>query len=154
MAYLYPTLQQTLDIHSKILEISGGRYGQEDAQNLTCTLAMIANNNYYPTFLDKLTHLAYEVNKKHAFVDGNKRTSIALSELFLKLNGYHYILPGFAGFMKFIAIGVAANIIEKQELKLILECLLEGTIMVESSKVLVVKSTRLYYSEELKNYVN
>ena len=84
-------------------------------------LEFIQNDLYYPTFMDKIAHLFYSINKSHAFIDGNKRTCIALSALFLQINGYDYCVKDFIYRMENIVVWVADNKIEKDLLKDIIE---------------------------------
>ncbi len=71
-----------------------------------CTLQ---NDDYYPSFEEKLTKLIFSVNKNHAFEDANKRTSIALGAYFLEVNGYDYCIEKFICEMENIAVAVADN---------------------------------------------
>jgi len=58
----------------------------EDKGQLESVLFNIQNDIYYPTFIDKLTHLIFCLVKFHIFNDGNKRTAIACSSYFLQIN--------------------------------------------------------------------
>lgn len=42
----------------------------------------------YPTMIDKAAALFHSLSRNHAFVDGNKRTSVVAMLLFLRINGY------------------------------------------------------------------
>jgi death-on-curing protein len=42
----------------------------------------------YPTVIDKAAALFHSLSRNHAFVDGNKRTSLVALLMFLRLNGY------------------------------------------------------------------
>ncbi len=90
----YFDLKHAIDVHDYIIEKSGGvaGYDADKVNILESTLFHIQNDDYYPTFLDKITHLLYSVNKNHAFADGNKRSSLALSAYFLEINGYDYCI--------------------------------------------------------------
>ena len=74
MVLNYFTSDYAIKIHDKIVEISGGRAGIKDYGNIDSPLTHIQNEDYYPTFEDKLIHLIFSFNKFHAFNDGNKRT--------------------------------------------------------------------------------
>lgn len=78
---VYFDVPHALEVHDWIIERSGGlagiHVGGED--KLDSVLEHIQNDIYYPTFEDKLTHLLYSVNKLHAFIDGNKRSSLVLA---------------------------------------------------------------------------
>lgn len=63
---------------------------------LESPLEHIKNDDYYPDFQSKLCHLVFSVNKNHAFIYGNKRSSLALGSYFLQINGYDYCLNRFS----------------------------------------------------------
>ena len=77
---IYLTLEQAEDIHAKTIQYSGGgTYERFDLGRLDSVLQNIQNDDYYPTFESKLTHLFFCVCKFHCFADGNKRLAITLS---------------------------------------------------------------------------
>ena len=63
MAYIYFDVVHATHTHDKILEISGGLPGVIDQGQLESILDHIQNDDYYPTFEEKLTHLVYAINK-------------------------------------------------------------------------------------------
>lgn len=134
MELIYFTAQYAIKIHDKIIEISGGREGVKDYGNIDSPLTHIQNDDYYPSFEEKLTHLVFSFNKFHAFNDGNKRTSIAMGAFFLEVNGLESLVNKFIVEMENIAVTVADNIIDKH---LLLEII--TSIIYEED-----------YSEELK----
>ena len=107
-------VNQIVAVHDTILEISNGLKGIKDIRCLESVLVQIQNDDYYPYFEDKLTHLIFSVNKFHAFQDANKRTSIGVGALFLELNGFDYVVGKFIKEMENIAVCVADNIIDKE----------------------------------------
>lgn len=76
-------------------------------------LEHIQNDDYYPTFEEKLTHLFFSSNKFHCFADGNKRIAITLCAQMLLLNGYLYCAGHFIKEMENISYHVAAGRIDK-----------------------------------------
>lgn len=110
----YFTSEYAIKIHDKIIDISGGRAGTKDFGNIDSPLTHIQNDDYYPTFEEKLTHLIFSFNKFHAFNDGNKRTSIAMGAFFLEVNGLDVFVNKFILEMENIAVTVADNIIDKE----------------------------------------
>ena len=61
MALLYLTLEQAIEVHAKTVEISGGgAMGHLDVGKLGSCLEHIQNDDYYPTFEEKLTHIFQE----------------------------------------------------------------------------------------------
>ena len=85
----YITIEEAKAIHLATIENSGGGdYGELDTGKLESVLFHIQNDDYYPTFLDKLEHLFFCSCKFHCFADGNKRIAITLTAMFLLKNGY------------------------------------------------------------------
>lgn len=119
----YFDLTHAIKVHDMIIDISGGLPGHDPqkVKTLESALEHIQNDLYYPTFLDKIAHLLYSINKNHAFIDGNKRSSLALSAYFLQLNGYDYCVTDFIYRMENIVVWVAGNKIGKDLLKDIIE---------------------------------
>jgi len=113
MKLFYPDLARALAVQREIIELSGGLHGVREVGLLESTLAHIQNDDYYPTFEEKLTHLLFSVNKSHAFIDGNKRSSLALAGYFLTLNGFGSQVTHFIREMENIAVWVAENKISK-----------------------------------------
>ena len=114
MAYIYFDVTYAVQTHDKILEVSGGNPGVIHIGHIDSVLHHIQNDDYYPTFEEKVTHLVFEVNKGHAFSDGNKRTSIALGAFFLEVNGLDGLVNKFILEMENIAVSVADNLISKE----------------------------------------
>ncbi|MCW3118522.1 MAG: hypothetical protein JWM28_2604, partial [Chitinophagaceae bacterium] len=100
----------------------------------------IQNNDYYPSFEEKLTHLVYTLNKNHAFNDGNKRTSIALGAFFLIINGLDVLSDKFIIEMENIAVTVADNIIDKSLLQEIITSLINEVDYSEALKLKIFDS--------------
>ena len=123
----YIDIEQAVRIHKKTVQVSGG--GDVGAINiglLESVLDHIQNDDYYPAFEDKLTHLVYAVNKNHSFSDGNKRLSISLGIQFLNINGYLFCLGRFITEMENISYHMAAGLIEKDLLRQIIHSILEN----------------------------
>jgi death on curing protein len=118
---IYFDVKHALEVHDIIIQKSGGRKGILNQGYLESILYHIQNDNYYPEFLDKITHLCFSVNKLHSFIDGNKRTSIALSAYFLKINGYEHCILHFIREMENIAVWIAENKVKKDLLRNIIE---------------------------------
>ena len=114
MALIYLTIEQVIAIHRTTVEISGGgALGSLDTNKLDSVLQHIQKDEYYPTFVDKLTHLFFCACQFHCFEDGNKRLAISLSTQFLLLNGYLAVAQRFFPEMENISYHVAAGRIDK-----------------------------------------
>ena len=125
---IYITLEQAEAIHQKTIQYSGGgTYEHFDLGRLDSVLQHIQNDDYYPTFEEKLTHLFYCVCEFHCFADGNKRLAITLSAQFLLLNGYMAVAKNFFTVMENISYHVAAGKIKKELLLRIVIAVMDGT---------------------------
>ena len=147
MEFNFFTSEYAIKIHDKIIEISGGRSGIKDYGNIDSPLTHIQNDDYYPTFEDKLTHLIFSFNKFHAFNDGNKRTSIAMGAFFLEVNGLELFVDKFIIEMENIAVTVADNIIEKELLSEIIVSLINEEDYNEQLKLKIFNALQLVNPE-------
>ena len=107
-------INEVISLHLKTIEVSGGgTTGIINLNSLYAALEHIQNDEYYPTFAEKLTHLFYVANKSHSFQDGNKRIAISLGSIFLLKNGYINAAKEFLYRMEIISYHVAAGNIDK-----------------------------------------
>ena len=126
--FIYITPEQAKITHEKTIQYSGGGTLEElDFGKLESVLYNIQNDDWYPTFVDKLTHLFFCTCQFHSFADGNKRLAITLSTLFLLLNGYLSIAETFLAKTENISLNVAASKIDKELLHKIMEAIMNGS---------------------------
>ena len=124
---IYVSEEQAVKLHQETVRLSGGgSYEIINIGYLQSVLEHIQNDDYYPTFEDKLTHLIWSVNRNHSFIDGNKRLSITLGAQFLLFNGYMYCVARFMLEMENISYHLAAGRIEKELLQKMIHSFLEG----------------------------
>ncbi len=136
MATTYLTLEQAIDVHQKTVEVSGGgALGHLDLGLLEGVLQHIQNDDYYPDFEDKLTHLFFSACKFHCFQDGNKRIAITLAAQMLLFNGYLYCASSFIREMENISYHVAAGKIDKDLLKDLIAAQLADALEDEALKL-------------------
>lgn len=119
MAIVYINdIEEVISLHLKTIEISGGgTTGILNLNSIQAALDHIQNDDYYPTFEEKLTHLFFVANKSHCFQDGNKRIAITLGSIFLLKNGYINAAKEFLYRMEIISYHVAASHIDKDLLQ-------------------------------------
>lgn len=123
----YITLDEAIEIHELTIQHSGGgALGHFDLGRLESVLQNIQNDDYYPNFVDKITHLFFCTCEFHCFEDGNKRIAITLSAQFLLKNGYLSVAQSFLKEMENISYHVAAGKIDKDLLYEIMESILKG----------------------------
>lgn len=90
VTYLSPA--QILAIHSLMIKRFGGSEGVRDLGLLESAAgrpaASFDGQDLYPTIFDKAAALLQSLLKNHPFIDGNKRTALASSAIFLQFNGW------------------------------------------------------------------
>lgn len=83
--------EQVVELHSRILEQSGGAEGVRDPSALESSIAQPAQtfggDDLYTSIAAKAAALCFFLVRNHPFVDGNKRTAHAAMEVTLVLNG-------------------------------------------------------------------
>jgi death on curing protein len=143
--FFYFDIDHAIKVHDEIIEKSGGLTGVKDIGNLESVLEHIQNDMYYPALEDKLTHLCFSVNKNHAFSDGNKRSSIALSAYFMEVNGFDFLVARFIGEMENISVDVADNRIDKDLLHEIICAILYEDDFNEELKLKIIEAKSQYF---------
>jgi death on curing protein len=138
--FFYFDTQYAIIVHDEIIEKSGGGKGILNLGLIESVLGHLQNDVYYPNIEDKITHLFYSVNKNHAFNDGNKRSSIALSAYFLELNGFGFRVNPFIIEMENIAVDVADNRIDKKLLSEIIYSLIYEEDFSEILKLKIIEA--------------
>ena len=124
----YISLESAQQIHQLTITHSGGGvYEHLDLGRLDSVLTNIQNDEYYPLFVDKLTHLFFCTCQFHCFADGNKRLAITLSAQFLLINGYMSVAKNFFEITENISYQVAAGRIDKDLLRRILSAIMDGS---------------------------
>lgn len=86
-AVLFPTLQETLELHEQLILRFGGSAGVRDLGLLESALVR-PQTGYYDTLSMQAAALLQSLCQNHCFVDGNKRVAFACTAIFLRMNGY------------------------------------------------------------------
>lgn len=88
----YLSLREILELHDKLIEVTGGARGIRDIRALESAInqpRLTFNwSDLYPDILAKAAALCFFLVMNHPFVDGNKRIGHAAMETFLILNGF------------------------------------------------------------------
>ena len=88
---VYLTAEQVLFIHYRLVSETGGEHGVRDIGLLESAIARpratFDRHDLYPSNFEKAAALMESLVNNHPFVDGNKRTGIACTVLFLMQNG-------------------------------------------------------------------
>lgn len=138
MAFRYITLEDAIMTHGLTVEKSGGgAVGHLDMAKLGAVLEHIQNDDYYPTFDAKLTHLFHSACMFHCFEDGNKRIAINLCAQMLLINGY---MLDFIRKAENISYHVAAGKIDKPLLGEWIAAVLDGEEEDESLQLKILNA--------------
>jgi death-on-curing protein len=93
---LFPSLQETLELHRQLIQRFGGASGVRDMGLLESAL-LRPQTGYYETLSMQAAALLQSLCQSHCFMDGNKRVAFATSAIFLRLNGYRLKLDAREG---------------------------------------------------------
>ena len=89
--FIYLSTPQVLAIHDQMIKRFGGSFGIRDLGLIESAVsrpqASFNGQDLYPNLFSKAASLPQSLLKNHAFVDGNKRTALTASGVFLRLNG-------------------------------------------------------------------
>jgi death-on-curing protein len=83
----YPTVEETVAIHARLMARFGGKDGLRDRAALESALAR-PRCGYYSDLIQEAAALWESLSQNHAFVDGNKRVAVTMTAAFLRVNGY------------------------------------------------------------------
>lgn len=83
----YVTIADGLFFNKILIERYGGDPGVRDAGALEAALHQ-PQTGYYDTLIHQAAALLESVIQNHPFVDGNKRVAFAMTDVFLRINGY------------------------------------------------------------------
>lgn len=89
MSFDYPDIGEAVAIHDALIEEFGGTMGMRDEGALASAI-MRPQLGYYESLIEEAAALLESLANNYPFVDGNKRTAVAVTDTFLRLNG-HYI---------------------------------------------------------------
>jgi len=111
------TLEQVLKLHKRVIEQSGGAMGVRNQEGLESALAQprmsYADQELYPTLIEKVAALGFSLINNHPFVDGNKRIGHAALEVTLLMNGYE--IQADVDSQEAVILAVAASKMNRQD---------------------------------------
>ena len=82
----YVTLIEALTFHADQIQRYGGEAGIRDPGALESALFR-PQTGYYDDLISEAAALWESMAQNHPFIDGNKRTAFAVTDVFLKMNG-------------------------------------------------------------------
>jgi death-on-curing protein len=93
----YLSIQTVIKLHDRVIAEHGGDPTIRDRGAVESSCAQprmtFGGQALYPTVAEKAAALGYSLNKNHPFADGNKRTSLVATEMFLSRNGLEIGAP-------------------------------------------------------------
>lgn len=84
----YVTIADALFFHAQLIGRYGGAPGIRDAGALESALHR-PQTGYYETLVHQAAALLESLVQNHPLVDGNKRVAFAVTDVFLRVNGYY-----------------------------------------------------------------
>ena len=122
---------EVLVIHARIIDETGGAHGVRDT-NLVLSITgrpqmAFGGKELYHGIFHKAAAYFESCALHHAFVDGNKRTAIALAARFLHLNRYELVASN-----KQVEKFVLATVTKKYSLEIIAEWLKKHSVAQQS----------------------
>lgn len=85
--HVYPTVAEALEIHKQLVQEFGGSGKLRDLGRLEAAIFR-PQIGYYSDLVEEAAALMESLANNHAFLDGNKRASFAITDTFLRLNGF------------------------------------------------------------------
>jgi death on curing protein len=86
----YLTLEEILGFHEVLIARFGGTLGVRDQGALESAIAR-PQSGYYSDTIEEAAALWESLSQNHPFLDGNKRTAVAATAVFLRINGYRLL---------------------------------------------------------------
>ncbi len=122
-------LSEVLLAHHVQIARFNGMYGIRDKGLLESALAQpeatFSGELLHPTIYEQAAAYLYHIAKNHPFVDGNKRTAFAATDVFLRMNGYILKLTDAQSYD--LVLQVVQGNLEKEDLANYIERVIEKT---------------------------
>ena len=116
-AILFLSVEAVLQIHTRVVEEFGGDPGIRDYGLLGSAVSMpqstFAGEFLHSEIAEMAAAYHYHLCANHPFLDGNKRVAVAVSEIFLLLNGNELIASD--NELEELTLGVARGQMSKEE---------------------------------------
>lgn len=102
---LYVTIAEAIEIQRQLIEEFGGSAGMRD-QGLLEAAIFRPQLGYYASLMEEAAALMESLANNHPFLDRNKRAAFAITDTFLRLNGFHLDVEATAAY-RFIVKSIA-----------------------------------------------
>lgn len=91
MEILFPSTDEVIAMHERLIERFGGSEGMRDPGLLESALYR-PQSGYYADLVEMAAALFESLLMNHPFVDGNKRVAFFTTDVFLRMNGHKLAL--------------------------------------------------------------
>jgi len=92
----YVTQEEAENLHKQLINLYGGSLGLRDVSGLESALLQpqqtFSGVLLHPAIADQAAAYLYHIAKNHPFIDGNKRTALAVAYSSLKANGFNVLV--------------------------------------------------------------
>jgi len=82
----YLSVSEVIEINAEMVSKFGGIHGLRDSGALQSAVGRL-DSGYYADAIEEAAALFESLSQNHPFLDGNKRTAITATGVFLLLNG-------------------------------------------------------------------
>lgn len=86
----YLSVSEVIEINAEMVSKFGGIHGLRDSGALQSAVGRL-ESGYYADAIEEAAALFESLSQNHPFLDGNKRTAITATGVFLLLNGYRLL---------------------------------------------------------------
>jgi death-on-curing protein len=124
----FVTIEEVIMIHDDQIKSFGGSLGIRDYGLLESAVfqpqASFNGQLLHPDIYSQSASYLYHLTMNHPFIDGNKRTAFAVTDVFIRINQYSLNINDIEAYD--MMIKVATKVLNKQELILyLLESIIE-----------------------------
>lgn len=99
----YLSVDEAIEINAEVLRKFGGIHGLRDLGALQSALGRL-ESGYYADAIEEAAALFESLSQNHPFLDGNKRTAITATGVFLLMNGYELLFDDLEAYQWLIAL--------------------------------------------------
>ncbi|PYY10977.1 MAG: type II toxin-antitoxin system death-on-curing family toxin [Acidobacteria bacterium] len=99
----YLSVEDILAIHEEMLARFGGIKGVRDLNALSSAVGR-PPSGYYSDAIEEAAALFESLAQNHPFLDGNKRTAITATAVFLRLNSYKLVFDDVEAYESLISL--------------------------------------------------
>jgi death-on-curing protein len=105
----YLSVNEVIEINGEVVRKFGGIHGLRDSGALQSAVGRL-ETGYYADAIEEAAALFESLSQIHPFLDGNKRTAITSTGVFLLLNGYRLLFDDLEAYNWLIGLYEAGRV--------------------------------------------